>query len=205
MGVSRRIVRGHTAALLIIAALAAPAIAQSRSIDGRVSVADVSRIRIENFGQAGPNYYRGGQPKDHDYADLASLGVKTLVNLTSDDADPREKALAERAGMAYFQIPMTTHQAPTTAQLAEFLKIVTDPANQPVFVHCVGGRHRTGVMTAAYRMTLDGWSAQQAFAEMKQYKFGPDLLHSEFKEFVYGYHAPAANVAATAATATKTP
>jgi hypothetical protein len=44
-------------------------------------------------------------------------------------------------------------------------------------------------MTAVYRMTHDGWTADQAFKEMKQYKFGADFLHPEFKRFVYGYHA----------------
>jgi protein tyrosine phosphatase (PTP) superfamily phosphohydrolase (DUF442 family) len=64
-----------------------------------------------------------------------------MINLTSDDADPREQTMAEQAGMNYFQIPMTTHEPPTSAQLAGFLKIVNDPASQPVYVHCVGGRH----------------------------------------------------------------
>jgi len=83
---------------------------------------------------------------------------------------------------------MTTRTAPTSAQLAEFLKIVNDPAQQPVYVHCVGGRHRTGVMTAVYRMTGDAHlSSDQAFAEMKQFKFGADFLHPEFKRFVYAY------------------
>ena len=80
---------------------------------------------------------------------------------------------------------MTTREQPKTAELTEFLSIVNDPANQPVYVHCVGGRHRTGVMTAAYRMTHDGWSSDQAFAEMKRYRFGADFLHPEFKQFVY--------------------
>jgi len=57
----------------------------------------------------------------------------------------------------------------------------------PRFPCCVGGRHRTGVMTAAYRMTGEGWTADQAFKEMKQYNFGADFLHPEFKAFVYGY------------------
>jgi protein tyrosine/serine phosphatase len=57
-------------------------------------------------------------------------------------------------------------------------------------VHCVGGRHRTGVMTAAYRMTHDGWTPDRAFAEMKQYKFGADFLHPELKAFVFSYRAP---------------
>jgi protein tyrosine/serine phosphatase len=89
--------------------------------------------------------------------------------------------------MKFHRIPMTTHVAPTPEQLSLFLRIVNDPAQQPVYVHCAGGRHRTGVMTAVYRMEQDGWSPHQAFKEMKQYKFGLDFLHAEFKAFVYGY------------------
>jgi tyrosine-protein phosphatase SIW14 len=112
-----------------------------------------------------------------------------VINLASDDADLHEQVMVEASGMKYFQIPMTTHEPPTDAKLAEFLSLVTNPANQPVFVHCVGGRHRTGVMTAVYRMTQDRWTAAQAFEEMKRYKFGSDLLHREFKDFVYRYGA----------------
>jgi hypothetical protein len=90
---------------------------------------------------------------------------------------------------------MSTRIVPTKAQLAQFLAIVNDPAAQPVYVHCVGGRHRTGVMTAAYRMTHEGWTGDKAFQEMKQYKFGADFLHPEFKQFVYGFRPekPAVN------------
>jgi hypothetical protein len=44
-------------------------------------------------------------------------------------------------------------------------------------------------MTAIYRMENEDWTADQAFKEMKQYNFGPDFLHPEFKRFVYGYRA----------------
>jgi hypothetical protein len=44
-------------------------------------------------------------------------------------------------------------------------------------------------MTAIYRMTMDGWNGARAFAEMKQYKFGADFLHQEFKDFVTTYAA----------------
>ena len=193
--------RTYTAVLLALV-LASPAAAQPGDTKANGSVVQTSGIRIDNFGRINPNYYRGAQPNGRDYADLASLGVKTVIDLTSDDAQPNEKSLTEHAGMRYVQIPMTTRQAPTAGQLAEFLKIVNDPVNQPVYVHCVGGRHRTGVMTAAYRMTQDGWAADQAFKEMKQYKFGADFLHPEFKQFVYGYSANANAVAAEAAVAT---
>src|SRR5262245_33734666 len=100
-------------------------------------------IRIDNFARVDANLYRGAQPKGRDFADLKALGVKTIVNLTSDDADPAEQELAEAAGLAYVHIPMTTRTAPTEAQLTKFLGLVRDSGG-PVYVHCVGGRHRTG-------------------------------------------------------------
>jgi tyrosine-protein phosphatase SIW14 len=168
------------------------------------AVAAQSQVRIDNFGRVNANYFRGAQPEGQDYADLAALGIKTVINLTSDDADPNEPAMVARSGMRYVQIPMTTNRAPTAAQLSQFLSIVQDPASQPVYVHCVGGKHRTGVMTAVYRMTDDGWSSDQAFAEMKRYQFGADFLHSEFKRFVYDYPAQMTRAAAVNASATAT-
>jgi len=162
-----------------------------------------SSVRIDNFGRINANYFRGAQPVGQDYDDLAAMGVKTIIDLTSDDAQPSERQNVSRAGMRYVQIPMNTHREPTNAQVAQFLGIVNDPASQPVYVHCVGGKHRTGVMTAIFRMTNDGWSADQAFSEMKQYKFGADFLHSEFKRVVYAYPAQLARNAALNASAAK--
>ena len=159
-------------------------------------------IHIKNFGQINENYYRGAQPEGQDYNDLASLGVKTVINLIKDEKG-EEVATVQRMGMKYVHIPMTTGTAPTPDQIKQFLSLVEDPANQPVFVHCVGGKHRTGVMTAVYRMTEDGWNSDQAFREMKQYKFGADFLHPEFKSFVYHYQ-PDRTRTATNAEATNT-
>ena len=152
------------------------------------------RINIDNFGQVNANYFRGAQPDGRDYKDLATLGVKMVIDLQGD-FDPAEQKLVEAAGMKFHRIGMSTRVAPTKEQLASFLKLVNDPANQPVYVHCAGGRHRTGVMTAAYRMAHDKWTAEQAFKEMKQFKFGADFLHPEFKQFVYAYHVEPESIA----------
>lgn len=100
--------------------------------------------------------------------------------------------------MRYLQIPMTTRKPPTAAEIDAFLAVVNDPVSQPVYVHCVGGRHRTGVMTAVYRMTHDGVSGADAFKEMKQFKYGPDFLHPEFKAFVQSYEPKTRAAAANA-------
>ncbi len=170
-------------AFLVVTSSAVAAPADNAS----TSVAALPPIHIDNFSRVDAHLYRGAQPQGRDFADLKALGIKTIVNLTSDDADPNEQALTEAAGMTYVSIPMNTRIVPTAAQLARFLSLVNDSTGQPVYVHCVGGRHRTGVMTAVYRMTHDGWSGDRAFKEMKQFKYGADFLHPEFKDFVYGY------------------
>jgi tyrosine-protein phosphatase SIW14 len=200
-----RLVRIHIPALLVASSLTFPATARSHSTVARSAIVDFSRVGIDNFGRVNSNYYRGAQPKGHDYSDLAALGVKTLIDLTGDDGQADEKRMVETAGMTYVHIPMTTHAPPAPETLAQFLTIVTDPARLPVYVHCVGGRHRTGVMTAAYRISQEGWTPDRAFAEMKQYKFGADFLHREFKKFVYGYHPePGRQAAGPALAAPKT-
>jgi len=165
-----------------------PAIGTAADKQPAAASVNLAKISIDNFGSVNTTYYRGAQPTGRDYADLASLGIKLIIDLQADGS-PDERQLVEAAGMKFSRIPMTTQMAPTSEQLALFLKLVNDPGNQPVYVHCAGGRHRTGVMTAVYRMTHDGWTANQAFEEMKVYKFGADFLHPVFKKFVYAYGA----------------
>jgi protein-tyrosine phosphatase len=151
-------------------------------------------LDIYNFGQIDPMYFRGAQPDQKGFAALAKAGVKTVIDLQAKGI-ANEKQLVEAAGMKYVRIPMTTHVPPTPEQLTQFLELVTDPASQPVYVHCKEGRHRTGVMTAVYRMTKDGWHADKAFDEMKRFKFGWAFLHSEFKRFVYAFKPAAVKFA----------
>lgn len=151
-----------------------------------IGASGASSVQIDNFGRIDDFYYRGEQAVGRDYADLAALGVKTVIDLQGDGDNADEETLVERA-MSFHRIAMTTHEQPTSAQIAEFLRIVNDPDNQPVYVHCKGGKHRTGVMTAIYRMEQNRWTPDQAFREMKQYKFGADFLHPVFKRFVFSY------------------
>ena|ERR1700730_2496389 len=145
-----------------------------------------ANIKIKNFGQMDERFYRGAQPKESDYKDLAALGVKTVIDLQNDPTS-YEKRNVEALGMRYVNIPMSDSEYPKTGQIDAFLKLADDPATGKFFVHCAGGRHRTGVVGAVYRFNHDHWNYDQAYAEMKEYDFYTRWGHGAMKQFVEDY------------------
>jgi protein tyrosine/serine phosphatase len=172
-----------TAAALICAiTLAAGAVPDHKRTAGASAGVD-----IENFGKVNDHFYRGAQPEGHNYEQLAAFGIKTIVDLR-EDAMEDARAATERAGMRYINLPMKEKSYPQADTATRFLEIINDEANWPVFVHCAGGKHRTGVMTAIYRMSVDGWGVDQAYQEMKQYHFYTSWGHGCYKDYVYDYY-----------------
>lgn len=167
-------------AVLFAATQTVPLVAQSQGATQPVS--------IKNFGKVNDNYYRGAQPKGAQYQDLKQLGIKTVIDLRNDSLEEAPE-WARATGLQYVNIPLSTKRPATDEQTVQFLKLVTDPANWPVFVHCKGGRHRTGEMTAIYRITKDGWTGDQAYAEMKKYDFEDSFFYPRsLKKYVFSYY-----------------
>jgi tyrosine-protein phosphatase SIW14 len=122
---------------------------------------------VGNFAQLSPALYRGEQPTREGFAELKKLGIKTVVNLRSFHDDSR---LLEGTGLRYFRMHEKAWH-PEDEDVVAFLNIVANPENQPVFVHCQQGSDRTGYAVAAYRMVEQGWSADDAIAEMHHFAF----------------------------------
>ena len=166
-------------ALLTVLSLATTASAQKT---------ETPTIKIKNFGQMDERFYRGAQPKEKDYKALALLGIRTIIDLREDPED-YEKPMVESMGMTYVNIPMIAKKYPTPEATALFLKTVNDPSTGKFFVHCAGGRHRTGAMGAVYRFQFYDWNFDQVYKEMKQYDFYTSWGHGAFKDFVKDYYA----------------
>jgi len=163
-------------------------------------------VKIKNFGQMDDRFYRGSRPDENDYKALADLGVKTIIDLT-DNSREYEQPAVEAAGLRYINIPMVDKSYPSMEQINQFLKVVDDPSTGKFFVHCAGGRHRTGVVGAVYRFTHDHWNLEQALAEMDQYEFGSGYGHGKQRDFVQDYwrqfQAKQTQTAAVSATANR--
>jgi protein tyrosine/serine phosphatase len=174
--------KGH-ALLAFVTVLSLAAVCSAQKVAASSSN---TTIRIKNFGQMDERFYRGAQPKEQDYKDLAQLGIKTIIDLR-EDPEEYSKSAVESAGMTYVNIPMIAKKYPTPEATATFLKTVNDATTGKFYVHCAGGRHRTGAMGAVYRFNFYNWNFDQVYKEMKQYDFYTSWGHGAFKDFVKDY------------------
>ena len=165
------------------------------------SDARFSQIKISNFGQMDERFYRGARPKQKDFAALKELGIHTVIDLT--DNTEEEKGYVEALGMKYVNIAIPDKQDPTDAQIEQFLKLVDDPATGKFYVHCAGGRHRTGVMGAVYRFNNYHWNLDQVYQEMLDFDFYTSNGHGGQKKFVENYAHRMLNSAAAGTTSQK--
>ena len=144
------------------------------------------QVRIKNFGRMDERFYRGAQPKEDQYETLKALGITTVIDL---QAEPKEyeRRVVESLGMRYVNIPMVEKKYPKPEDVAAFLKLADDPATGKFYLHCAGGRHRTGVMGAVYRFNKYGWDYDHVYREMKDFDFYAAWGHGAFKDFVQDY------------------
>ena len=170
----------------LIAILALVFAVSTASVAREKNNSNFPNIKIKNFGQMDDRFYRGARPDEQDYKALAELGIKTIIDLT-DNSREYEQPAVEAAGLRYVNIPMVDKSYPSIEQVNEFLKVVDDPETGKFFVHCAGGRHRTGVVAAVYRFQKDNWTLDQVMAEMEQYDFSSGYGHGKQRDFVKDY------------------
>lgn len=123
---------------------------------------------IKNFDQVDAHVYRGGQPNGAAFAYLAKIGVKTVIDLReAGGRSQSEQRIVTANGMQYINVPMGGFTPPTEAQITKILGILEDHTTGPVFVHCLHGKDRTGVVIAAYHIDHDKWDNQHALQDAK--------------------------------------
>jgi protein tyrosine/serine phosphatase len=109
---------------------------------------------------------------------IHDCGIKTVITLrdsySEKEAAPdwAEEDFCEARGIHYHRISPRSWTVqdggvPAEEGVRKFLKVVDNPENAPVLIHCFGGVHRTGAFTAIYRMEYEQWTNEQAIAELR--------------------------------------
>jgi tyrosine-protein phosphatase SIW14 len=154
--------------------------------------------------------YRSGCLTAEGFKDAVQrLHIRTIVNLQDEFPDPpirssyldtstvSEVNLCKEMGVRYvFIAPDLISRRKAGKErpraIEDFLKVMDDPSNYPVLVHCKAGLHRTGVMVAVYRMEYQGWSPAQALREAKANGFAEwvsDGSNDYITQYIMSYQA----------------
>lgn len=137
----------------------------------------IAKPGLPNLHRVNAHLYRGAQPTAEGVRELERMGVKTILSLRAFHTDKDEAAGSRlRREQILFK---TWH--PEDVDLQRGLRIMTDTNRWPIFVHCQHGADRTGTLIALHRMVVEGWSRDEAIAEMTQGGFG---YHAIWKNLI---------------------
>lgn len=101
------------------------------------------------------------------------MGIKTVINLRTFSSD---RKACGKSGLDYEKIAMQAWRH-NDSDVEAFLRMAIDPERAPIFVHCLHGADRTGMVVAAYRVVVQGWPKEEALREMTLGEYG---FHEQF-------------------------
>jgi protein tyrosine/serine phosphatase len=140
------------------------------------------------------NVFRGKQPTKAEIPELATRGIKTVLDLRGGLGHQQwERQAVEAAGMKYVRVGLSGLFGPTQQQIDSILAVLENPGLGPIFVHCRRGADRSGLVVACYRIDHDHWTNAQAMQEAREQGFSRlEVLMRRYIEHFAPKKAPAA-------------
>ena len=125
---------------------------------------------ITNFAQVETTVACAGAVNPSSVAAIKKMGFASIINLRLDTEKgaeiDAEAAAAKTAGIHFFHLPLNGN-APDPAVADRFLQTITQPGNQPAFIHCASG-NRAAAMWLIKRVLVDKWDNDRALEEASQ-------------------------------------
>lgn len=142
---------------------------------------------IPAFAEVEPGFFRSGAIPEDTIPFLKAYGIRTVINF-----DDRPEVAGPEAiflggfGIKTYNFPWKASENPSGEMVKETMALLTDKNLRPVLIHCYHGKDRTGLMVALYRVAIDKWTPDQAYAEMKTHGFH-QFSCGHLKDFLYDY------------------
>jgi uncharacterized protein (TIGR01244 family) len=117
-----------------------------------------------------------GQPQVEDWQRLAAE-YQTVLNIRSDaERAAVQQANAAAAGLRYIHAPWPAYEL-AAEHLAAFAKLVEAPETGRLVFHCRSAT-RVGLIWMLYRMIHQGWTRDQAAAELRAAGYDDDAMET---------------------------
>ena len=128
-----------------------------------------------NFHIVDDGIWRSAQPSVESINVMKKHGLKTIINLRgNEDNHLWESRICDSLGIQYFHIPMDGREVPDTVDLNKILRVIENQQNQPLMFHCLGGKDRTGIVTAIYRLKNSDIEFEEVHKEMLMYGYNEE-------------------------------
>lgn len=154
---------------------AVPAPPQAATIEG-----------VLNYTRVDATIGCAGAVDDQAFARIAKHGYKAVLNLRQETEAgvniEESRAASEAAGLKYIHLPFKG-SAPDAKAADEFLKVVAEPGNQPLLIHCASGNRVAGLWLIK-RMVVDSWTEERAVAEARTIGLTSEALRKFALEYV---------------------
>lgn len=144
----------------------------------------------ENFARVCEGIYRSSFPRIENFEFLRNLKLKSILCLIPEEYPVENTRFNEANKIAFFQIGLSGNKEPFVkikpGLVTEAIKILIDPQNQPVLIHCNRGKHRTGCIVGCIRK-LQKWSHSMIFDEYRRFAYPKERpLDQQFIEMYNG-------------------
>lgn len=126
----------------------------------------------ENFSCIINKLYRSSFPHPNNFAFLKKLKLKSILCLIPEAYPTLQLEFFKEQNIKLFQLGMSGNKEPfvkiSGELITEAIKIVMNPENQPILIHCNRGKHRTGCLVGVIRR-LQQWSLTIIFDEYRKF------------------------------------
>jgi len=150
-----------------ITALVASVVCAGAIVAAQAQVTKETVPGIVNFAKVETTVACAGATTPAALAEVKRMGYASVINLreaSEPGADIQASAAAAKAaGLHYIHIPFNT-ASPASTAVDDFIKAVTDTANQPAFIHCASA-NRAAALWMVKRLVVDKWDVERASAE----------------------------------------
>ncbi len=136
---------------------------------------------VENLYRVDPEIFRSAQPSAAGFRELEALGIKSILDVAGGDGDDES---SRGTKLKLFHVPMSAFGL-RDDRVVEALRILIDPKNRPLVIHCQHGADRTGAIVALYRVVAQGWSKEDAVREMDEGGFHHSSLFRNLDRYVF--------------------